>query len=140
MDEVIVIVLLATLFAICFGAVEIYIRLNDDKKTIWLWTEIVSVALMLFFGSLTVGLLTYLGLNFFSGIISSQISKNVYPSLAFYNFCLLVCFLQLFPLQCLQWQRAYIRQKNFRNFCCSWWNSFLYFAWDLGLTDRNVCH
>ena len=55
MDEVIVIVLLATLFAICFGAVEIYIRLNDDKKTIWLWTEIVSVALMLFFGSLTVG-------------------------------------------------------------------------------------
>ena len=32
MDEVIVIVLLATLFAICFGAVEIYIRLNDDKK------------------------------------------------------------------------------------------------------------
>ena len=51
MDEVIVIVLLATLFAICFGAVEIYIRLNDDKKTIWLWTEIVSVALMLFFGS-----------------------------------------------------------------------------------------
>ena len=49
MDEVIVIVLLATLFAICFGAVEIYIRLNDDKKTIWLWTEIVSVALMLFF-------------------------------------------------------------------------------------------
>ena len=36
MDEVIVIVLLATLFAICFGAVEIYIRLNDDKKTIWL--------------------------------------------------------------------------------------------------------
>ena len=71
MDEVIVIVLLATLFAICFGAVEIYIRLNDDKKTIWLWTEIVSVALMLFFGSLTVGLLTYLGLNLFSGIISS---------------------------------------------------------------------
>ena len=48
MDEVIVIVLLATLFAICFGAVEIYIRLNDDKKTIWLWTEIVSVALLLF--------------------------------------------------------------------------------------------
>ncbi len=71
MDEVIVIVLLATLFAICFGAVEIYIRLNDDKKTIWLWTEIVSVALMLFFGSLTVGFVTYLGLNFFSGIISS---------------------------------------------------------------------
>ena len=70
MDEVIVIVLLATLFAICFGAVEIYIRLNDDKKTIWLWTEIVSVALMLFFGSLTVGLLTYLGLNFFSGVIA----------------------------------------------------------------------
>ena len=50
MDQVIVIVLLATLFAICFGAVEIYIRLND-KKSVWLWTEIVSVALMLFFGS-----------------------------------------------------------------------------------------
>ena len=47
MDEVIVIVLLATLFAICFGAVEIYIRLNDDKKTTWQWTEIVFVALML---------------------------------------------------------------------------------------------
>ena len=71
MDHVIVIVLLATLFAICFGAVEIYIRLNDDKKTIWLWTEIVSVALMLFFGSLAIGLLTYLGLNFFSGIITN---------------------------------------------------------------------
>ena len=51
MDEVIVIVLLATLFAICFGAVEIYIRLNDDKKTTWQWTEIVFVALMLFLGS-----------------------------------------------------------------------------------------
>ena len=69
MDEVIVIVLLATLFAICFGAVEIYIRLNDDKKTIWLWTEIVSVALMLFFGSLVVGFLTYLGLYFLSEMI-----------------------------------------------------------------------
>ena len=68
MDQVIVIVLLATLFAICFGAVEIYIRLNDDKKTIWLWTEIVSVALMLFFGSLAIGSLTYLGLNFFSEV------------------------------------------------------------------------
>tara|TARA_Y100000816_G_scaffold290530_1_gene279447 strand:+ start:401 stop:616 length:216 start_codon:yes stop_codon:yes gene_type:complete len=66
MDEVIVIVLLATLFSICFGAVEIYIRLNNDKKTIWLWTEIVSVALMLFFGSLVVGFLTYLGLYFLS--------------------------------------------------------------------------
>ena len=68
MDQVIVIVLLATLFAICFGAVEIYIRLNDDKKIIWLWTEIVSVALMLFFGSLAIGLITYLGLNFFSEV------------------------------------------------------------------------
>ncbi len=71
MDEVIVIVLLATLFAICFGAVEIYIRLNDDKKTIWLWTEIVSVALLLFFGSLSIGFLTYLGLDFFNKILSS---------------------------------------------------------------------
>ncbi len=69
MDEIIIIVLLATLFAICFGAVEIYIRLNDDKKTIWLWTEIVSVALMLFFGSLAVGSLTYLGLYFLSELI-----------------------------------------------------------------------
>ena len=43
MDEVIVIVLLATLFAICFGAVEIYIRLNDDKKTIWLWTAVTDI-------------------------------------------------------------------------------------------------
>ncbi len=68
MDEVIVIVLLATLFAICFGAVEIYIRLNDDKKTIWLWTEIVTVALMLFFGSLAIGFMTYLSLNFFSSL------------------------------------------------------------------------
>ena len=71
MDEVIVIVLLATLFSICFGAVEIYIRLNDDKKTIWLWTEIVSVALLLFFGSLSIGFLTYLGLDFVSKILSS---------------------------------------------------------------------
>ena len=70
MDEVIVIVLLATLFAICFGAVEIYIRLNDDKKTIWLWKEIVSVALMLFIGSLSIGFLTYLGLNLLSSMIS----------------------------------------------------------------------
>ena len=70
MDEVIIIVLLATLFAICFGAVEIYIRLNDDKKTIWLWTEIVSVALMLFIGSLSIGFLTYLGLNLLSSMIS----------------------------------------------------------------------
>ena len=70
MDEVIVIVLLATLFAICFGAVEIYIRLNEDKKTIWLWTEIVSVALMLFIGSLSIGFLTYLGLNLLSSMIS----------------------------------------------------------------------
>ena len=70
MDEVIVIVLLATLFAICFGAVEIYIRLNDDKKTIWLWTEIVSAALMLFIGSLSIGFLTYLGLNLLSSMIS----------------------------------------------------------------------
>ena len=70
MDEVIVIVLLATLFAICFGAVEIYIRLNDDKKTISLWTEIVSVALMLFIGSLSIGFLTYLGLNLLSSMIS----------------------------------------------------------------------
>jgi hypothetical protein len=70
MDEVIVIVLLATLFAICFGAVEIYIRLNGDKKTIWLWTEIVSVALMLFIGSLSIGFLTYLGLNLLSSMIS----------------------------------------------------------------------
>ena len=69
MDEVIVIVLLATLFAICFGAVEIYIRLNNDKQTIWLWTEIVSVALMLFFGSLAVGFLKYLGLYFSSEMI-----------------------------------------------------------------------
>ena len=69
MDEVSVIVLLATLLSICFGAVEIYIRLNDDKKTIWLWTEIVSVALMLFFGSLAVGFLTYLGLYFSSDLI-----------------------------------------------------------------------
>lgn len=68
MDEVIVIVLLATLFAICFGAVEIYIRLNDDKKTTWQWTEIVFVALMLFLGSLTVGFLTYFGLNLISRI------------------------------------------------------------------------
>ena len=72
MDEVIIIVLLATLFAICFGAVEIYIRLNDDKKTIWLWTEIVSVALMLFIVSLTIGFLPYLGLNLISGMISGQ--------------------------------------------------------------------
>ena len=70
MEQVIVIVLLATLFAICFGAVEIYIRLNDDKKTIWLWTEIVSVALMLFIGSLSIGFLTYLGLNLLSSMIS----------------------------------------------------------------------
>ena len=70
MDDVIVIVLLATLFAICFGAVEIYIKLNDDKKTIWLWTEILSVALMLFFGSLAIGFLTYLGLNVLSKLIS----------------------------------------------------------------------
>ncbi len=69
MDEVIVIVLLATLFAICFGAVEIYIRLNDDKKTIWLWTEIVLVALMLFFGSLAIGFFTYLGLYFLNELI-----------------------------------------------------------------------
>ncbi len=68
MDQVIVIVLLATLFAICFGAVEIYIRLND-KKTVWLWTEIVSVALMLFFGSLIVGFLTYLGLDLLSDLL-----------------------------------------------------------------------
>tara|TARA_A100001234_G_scaffold198903_1_gene189918 strand:- start:114 stop:320 length:207 start_codon:yes stop_codon:yes gene_type:complete len=66
MDQVIVIVLLATLFAICFGAVEIYIRLND-KKTVWLWTEIVSVALVLFFGSLVVGFLTYLFLDLING-------------------------------------------------------------------------
>jgi len=68
MDQVIVIVLLATLFAICFGAVEIYIRLND-KKTIWLWTEIVAVALLLFFGSLVVGFLTYIGLNLLNGFL-----------------------------------------------------------------------
>ena len=80
MDQVIVIVLLATLFAICFGAVEIYIRLND-KKTVWLWTEIVSVALMLFFGSLVVGFLTYLGLDLLSGLLwinyFNIIDKNV---------------------------------------------------------------
>jgi hypothetical protein len=68
MDQVIVIVLLATLFAICFGAVEIYIRLND-KKTIWLWREIASVALMLFFGSLIVGFLTFLVLDLISGLL-----------------------------------------------------------------------
>ncbi|GIS22488.1 MAG: hypothetical protein CM15mP123_03900 [Gammaproteobacteria bacterium] len=70
MDEVIVIVLLATLFAICFGAVEIYIRLNDDKKTVWSWIEIVSVALALFFGSLSIGFVTFLGLNVFGGIFA----------------------------------------------------------------------
>ena len=68
MDQVIVIVLLATLFAICFGAVEIYIRLND-KKTIWLRREIASVALMLFFGSLIVGFLTFLVLDLISGLL-----------------------------------------------------------------------
>tara|TARA_X000001036_G_C20582588_1_gene767373 strand:- start:949 stop:1155 length:207 start_codon:yes stop_codon:yes gene_type:complete len=68
MDQVIVIVLLATLFAICFGAVEIYIRLNDEK-TVWLLTEIVSVALMLFFGSLAVGFLTFLGLDLIYGLL-----------------------------------------------------------------------
>ena len=68
MDQVISIVLLATLFAISFGAVEIYIRLND-KKTVWLWTEIVSVALMLFFGSLAIGFLTFLGLDLLNGLL-----------------------------------------------------------------------
>ena len=68
MDQVIVIVLLATLFAICFGAVEIYIRLNDEK-TVWLLTEIVSVAIMLFFVSLAVGFLTFLGLNLIYGLL-----------------------------------------------------------------------
>ena len=68
MDQVIVIVLLATLFAICFGAVEIYIRLNDEK-TVWLLTEIISVALMLFFGSLAVGFLTFLGLDLIYGLL-----------------------------------------------------------------------
>ena len=68
MDQVIVIVLLATLFAICFGAVEIYIRLNDEKS-VWLLTEIVSVALMLFFGSLAVGFLTFLGLDLIYGLL-----------------------------------------------------------------------
>ena len=67
MDQVIVIVLLATLFAICFGAVEIYIRLNDEK-TVWLLTEIVSVALMLFFGSLVIGFITFLGLDLINGL------------------------------------------------------------------------
>tara|TARA_Y100000816_G_scaffold103187_1_gene71936 strand:- start:8404 stop:8619 length:216 start_codon:yes stop_codon:yes gene_type:complete len=65
MEEIIIIVLLATLFAICFGAVEIAVKLSDDKKTIWLWTEIVSVALLLFLGSLTVGFLTYFALSLF---------------------------------------------------------------------------
>ena len=68
MEQVIVIVLLATLFAICFGAVEIYIRLND-KKSVWLWTEIVSVALLLFFGSLLVGFITFIGLDLLNGIL-----------------------------------------------------------------------
>ena len=69
MEQVIVIVLLATLFAICFGAVEIYIKLSSEEKTVWQWTEIVFVALMLFIGSLSVGFLTYLGLNFLSGML-----------------------------------------------------------------------
>ena len=69
MEQVIVIVLLATLFAICFGAVEIYIKLSGEEKTVWQWTEIAFVALMLFIGSLTVGFLTYLGLNFLSGML-----------------------------------------------------------------------
>tara|TARA_B100002019_G_scaffold277695_1_gene277753 strand:- start:492 stop:698 length:207 start_codon:yes stop_codon:yes gene_type:complete len=68
MEQVIVIVLLATLFAICFGAVEIYIRLND-KKSVWLWTEIVSVALLLFFGSLLVGFITFIGLDLLNDIL-----------------------------------------------------------------------
>ena len=67
MDQVIIIVLLATLFAICFGAVEIYIRLNDEK-TVWLLTEIVTVALMLFFCSLVIGFITFLGLDLINGL------------------------------------------------------------------------
>ena len=69
MEQVIVIVLLATLFDICFGAVEIYFKLSGEEKTVWQWTEIAFVALMLFIGSLTVGFLTYLGLNFLSGML-----------------------------------------------------------------------